>query len=321
MSYKYLCIIIAFWLSSCKQFEIVRITKLETTSLNLINNQIIASGKIIDIAERGISDYGFCYSENTIPTIQDNRISLNSTNKTGEFSAKIVGLNAFKTYKVRAYAIDNSNIIYGQTLQLIVYPTNLNETIDSVTIISSKLINIKGSVNGVGGINILDYGLCWSLNADPNPTILDNKINYGKLANDTIFYGVINNPILDTTYHIRAFIQVDATLFYYSTTQTARVNSLKITTGIPLIYDSNNISLNGYFNQLGADSIQEYGFCWSTTNTLPTLNDNKKNITSPPGYNIFTAQIPLVISNTYYIRTYAIVNGTVIYGNVQFKAF
>ena len=318
MSYKYLYFIFAFWLSSCKQFEIVRITKLETTSFNLINNQVIATGNIIDIAEGGILDYGFCYSENKIPTIQDNRISLNSTSKTGEFSVKLIGLNAFKTYKVRAYAIDNSNIIYGQTLQLIVNPTviNLNTHKD---IISSKLINLKGSINGVGGVNVLDYGLCWSLNADP--TILDTKVNFGNLANDTIFYGVINNPILDTTYHIRTFIQLDASTFYYSAQKTARVNSLKIITGIPLKYDSNSISLNGYFNQLGADSIQEYGFCWSTTNTLPTLNDNKKNITSPPGYNIFTAQIPLVISNTYYIRTYAIVNGTVIYGNVQFKAF
>ena len=54
---------------SCKQFEISRITKLETTSVTLSNNQVVASGNIIDIAESGISDYGFCYGENKIPSI------------------------------------------------------------------------------------------------------------------------------------------------------------------------------------------------------------------------------------------------------------
>ena len=319
MKYKYLFIIVAFWLSSCKQFEITRITKLETTSVTLNNNQVVASGNIIDLAESGISDYGFCYGENNIPSIQDNKISLNACNKTGEFSAKLIGLNAFKTYKVRAYAISNNNIIYGQTLQLIVNPTSINVSTDSVNIISSKLINLKGSVSGIGGINVLDYGICWSLNANPTP--LNFKVNYGILKSDTTFSGVINNPILDTTYRIRTFAQLDASTFYYSAEKTVRVNSLKIRTDILGLFDPQNIFLIGYFDRLGADPIQEFGFCWSTTNTLPTLNDNKKIVLTTPALGAFSAFLPFVSGNTYYSRTYAIVNGTVIYGNIQYKAF
>lgn len=319
MNYKYLGVIMAFWLTSCKQFEIALITKLETTSVTLNNNYVEAFGNIIDIAESGISDYGFCYSENTIPTIQDNRISLNSTSKTGEFSAKLVGLNAFKTYLVRAYAISNNNVKYGQTLKINVTVKGININTDTVKIISSKLINLKGSVNGIGGINILDYGMCWSLNA--NPTLLNFHQNFGVLKNDTTFNGEINNPILDTTYHIRTFAQLDASTLYYSAEKTVKVNSLKIRTDILGLFDPQNIFLIGFFDRLGADPIQEFGFCWSTTNSLPNLNDNKKIVLTTPALGAFSAFLPFVSGTTYYSRTYAIVNGIVIYGNVQFKAF
>jgi hypothetical protein len=319
MKYKHLYIIFAFCLFSCKQFEIARITKLETISVTLNNNYVEAIGNIIDVAENGISDYGFCYAENKIPTIQDSRISFNECNKTGEFSAKLVGLNAFKTYLVRAYAISNNNVKYGQTLQLNVTATGININTDSVNVINSKLINLKGSVNGIGGINILDFGMCWSLN--PNPTLLNYHVNFDNLNSDTTFNVVINNPILDTTYHIRTFAQLDANTFYYSPEKTIRVNSLKIRTYTLGLYDSQNISLNGFFDHLGADPIQEFGFCWSTTNSLPNLNDERKVVLNTPALGSFSTFVPFVNGNTYYSRAYAIVNGTVIYGNVQFKAF
>jgi hypothetical protein len=320
MKYKYLLFILAAWLASCKQLEIKRINKVETIKSVFYNNQIIAKGNIIDMEENGISDYGFCYAANTeIPTISNDRISLGTTNKTGEFSANLIGLQAFNVYHFRAYAISNNVVTYGNVFSTEVFPNSLNINLDSLNIISSKQINLTGSINGIGGLKVLDFGYDYSLQS--NPTIITNKQSFGKLQKDTVFNANFLNPIIDTTYYVKAFAQLSNSAYFYSAEKTIRVNSIKIRTNIFGIIDPQNILLIGYFDQLGADSIQEFGFCWSTTNTLPNLNDNKKSILAKPALGSFSTFIPFISGNTYYVRAYAIIDNKIIYGQVESKSF
>ena len=318
MKQKYLLFIFSVWFASCKQLEIKRINKVETIKSVFYNNQIIAKGNIVDLAENGISDYGFCYAANTeIPTIINDRISLGTTNKTGEFSANLIGLQAFNVYYFRAYAISNNVVTYGNVFSTEVFPGSLNIKLDSLNIISSKQINLTGSINEIGGLKVLDYGYYYTLQS--NPTILTNKQSFGKLQKDTVFNAKILNPIIDTTYYVKAYAQLSNSAYFSSAEKTVRVNSLKISTTSVYLDGNNKISMQGYFNSLGADPIQEYGFCYSTTNALPTYNDSKIVLNNPK-IGSFSATINLT-NETYFVRVYAIVEGKIIYGQVQSKSF
>jgi hypothetical protein len=318
MKYNYFFLIIALLFTSCKQLEIKRINKVETFKSIFYNNQIIAKGNIVDLDENGISDFGFCYAvNNDFPTINDNRISLGATNKTGEFSANLIGLQAFNVYYFRAYAISNNVITYGNVFSSEVFPNSLNINLDSLNILSSKQINLTGSINGIGGLKLLDFGYYYSFVS--NPSILSNKNSFGTLQKDTVFNATILNPIIDTTYYIKVFAQLSNSSYFSSAEKSVKVNSLKIFTTSVFLDGNNKISMLGYFNSLGADPIQEYGFCYSTTNALPTYNDSKIVLNNPK-IGSFSATINLT-NETYFVRVYAIVEGKIIYGQVLSKSF
>ncbi len=321
MKYKYLFIIFTLWIASCKRFEIKRINKVETIYSKFENNQIIAKGYIIDMDENGISDYGFCYAaNNSLPTINDDRISLGATKKLGEFSANLIGLQAFNVYHFRAYAISNNVVTYGNIIGTDVVPSMFNLKIDTLKVISSKEINLTGSINGIGEIKILDFGYNYSLQTNPN--LLTNKQSLGALKKDTVFSAKILNPIIDTTYYVKAYAQLSNSAYFHSAEKTVRVNSFKIRTGIVgEVIDEYKVFFIGYIDNLGADTIQEYGICYSTNTSFPTVNDNKLMVNKKPVIGAYSFTAPLVIGNTYFARAYAIIDNKIIYGQVESKSF
>lgn len=304
---------------SCKQLEIKHVIKIKTTLVKIENNEVLAIGNILDLGENEISDYGFCYAENKQPEITDSRISLNSTDKTGEFKANLIGLNANSRYSIRAYAVSNNKILYGNLLELIIVPNLMALNIDSVIIADSKSIFLKGSISGIGNIKIIDYGFCWS--NSPNPSIANYHYNFGNLLSDTNFETRIIKPFWDSVYYLKAFIKLDDKSIFYSPEKYATVKGLKIRTGNLILNDINSIYLIGYLDQIGNGVIQEYGFCWSLYNSFPDINENKKIISNKPEIAPFSSIIPLIKGKTYYSRAYAIIDGEVIYGNVQSKSF
>lgn len=319
MKNKYLFILFAIWFVSCKQLEIKRINKVETIYSKFANNQIIAKGNIIDMEENGISDYGFCYAaNNSFPTINDDRISLGATNKTGEFSAKLIGLQAFNVYHFRAYVISNNVVTYGKVYSTEVSPDVLNISLDSLNIISSKQINLSASFNGIGDLKILDFGYNYSLQTNPN--LLTNKQSLGALKKDTVFSAKILNPIIDTTYYVKAYAQLSNSAYFHSAEKTFRVSSIKFITDSISQIGSWGIGLYGTINRLGTDAIQEFGFCWSTNSSLPSVNDNREIIQNPKLGNILVS-INLINGLTYFTRMYAIIDNKIIYGQVESKSF
>ncbi|MFZ4798352.1 MAG: hypothetical protein ACOYMA_12720, partial [Bacteroidia bacterium] len=280
MKQKYLLIIFAILLTSCKQLEIKRINKVETIRSIFYNNQIIAKGNIIDMEENGITDYGFCYAaNNSFPTINDDRISLGKTNKTGEFSANLIGLQAFNVYHFRAYAISNNVVTYGNVFGTDVVPIMFNLKIDTLKVISSKEINLIGSINGIGGLKILDFGYDYSLFS--NAFAQTNKQSLGILNKDTVFSGKILNPVIDTTYYVKTYAQISDNSIFYSAEKTVRVSSIKFSTDTAVVTPLLSAKIYGLFQNLGADNIQEYGFCYASSTSFPTLNDAKLSYNNP----------------------------------------
>lgn len=72
----------------------------------------------------------------------------------------------------------------------------------------------------------------------------------------------------------------------------------------------------GTLSTLGVPTCSSYGFCWSSTNTLPTIADSKIDKGAANATGDFTASFAGLTPGTlYYARAYAINNAGIAYGN------
>jgi hypothetical protein len=92
-----------------------------STSLvtNITQTSAATGGNITDDGGSLVSERGVCWSTNPNPTITNNKVM--SGSGPGIFISIITGLASGNTYYVRAYAINNSGIAYGNQL---IFPTN-----------------------------------------------------------------------------------------------------------------------------------------------------------------------------------------------------
>jgi hypothetical protein len=312
-----LYIILLMQCFSCKRIDVSRITKIETLEVSFSNNQLIAKGNLIDASDAGISDYGFCFSDFPNPDMSKRVSSAGNSKTLGQFTDTLNDVFANKTYYVRTYAVSGSKVTYGEVKTIQTTPNSFNLLVDSISIANSYSFFVRGIISGVGSLRIINYGFCWAFKS--NPTRLDFQSQNGQWNGGDYIYADISNPILDTTFHIRAFAVLSDSTTLYSPEKTFIVPSLKIQTD-SISKQGGDISLFGSFLNVGVDPIQEYGFCYSMTTSLPNVNDSKATLSNPKN-GPFYSSIPLVSGNTYYVRSYAISNNKVIYGQVKSKAF
>ena len=62
-----------------------------------------------------VSDYGVCYSINTLPTVNDQKASRGGCSKSTDFTCQLSGLTPGIAYNVRAYAVCDGITYYGNT--------------------------------------------------------------------------------------------------------------------------------------------------------------------------------------------------------------
>lgn len=111
------------------------------TSVGITSAQ--SGGEIVDSGERNISGKGVCWSTMPSPTIQDDHTQ--NGNGDDAFIAQITGLNPNTIYHVRAYAVNDIGISYGESRTFTTVPLN---PVDSITDTRDgsvyKTINIGG---------------------------------------------------------------------------------------------------------------------------------------------------------------------------------
>ena len=160
-----------------------------------------SGGNITSDGGANVTERGVLYSSNrTVPIIMDPRTS--DGIGTGTFASSLVGLLSDLTYYVRAYAINNVGIGYGEvesfkTLQAILPTINTLE----VTEITPTTAISGGNLISDGGTSIYSCGVCWSTSV--GPTTSDNK------TTDSYSIGPYSSHIsglaANSTYYIRAY--------------------------------------------------------------------------------------------------------------------
>lgn len=149
-----------------------------------------------------ISVRGVCWTRaHSNPTISNDTTV--DGDGTGFYKSHLTGLVPNTTYKVRAYAINDLGVSYGQTktfktLREFTVPSVATSNVTSITSYSAI---IGGSITDDGGAYISERGVLWS--KEPNPSFVDSVIVIGNGSGNYSITIFDLEPL--TTYFLKAY--------------------------------------------------------------------------------------------------------------------
>jgi hypothetical protein len=263
-----------------------------------------SGGKYIRNKSQNISKKGLCWSTIGIPTVNSN--TTNNGFGSDDFSAVIDGLSGNTTYFLRAYAINNIGIGYGNLISIQTLVTKTAPQIETVA--PSTFLNFtnysavtRGNVISDGNDAVSARGTCWSIGS--NPTLVDSFTRDG--AGIGLFNSNLQNLLGNTTYYFRAYASNKKGTSYgnvYSF-KTNAVSLPSISTVFATNVTSDGASSGGVVLNNGGAVITSKGVCWGKVSN-PTIA-NSKTFDGSGNANFTSALTPLYPGITYYCRAYA----------------
>jgi prepilin-type N-terminal cleavage/methylation domain-containing protein len=264
------------------------------------------SGEVYSQGVSAVTERGFIYSTKTNSTLADADGHITSGSGIGEFTETISGLTLGTLYYIRAYATNSSGTSYG-TDESFATLSNLPtvETV-SATAQSSSSAEASGNIIDDGGAIILERGVVYSTNA--NPEITDIKIpDYNSASAFTISITELSQA---TTYHVRAYAINGAGIDYGDdisfTTSSSGAVEPTVTTNDPVSnIQATTATSGGNVTSNGSASVTERGIVYSTS-TSPNTTTGTKVTDASGGTGSFTSNLSgLSPGTTYHIRAYA----------------
>jgi uncharacterized protein (TIGR02145 family) len=157
-----------------------------------------------------VTQHGHCWSSVTATPTTENgsSSSLGSRDSTGNYQSQLVSLSENTLYYVRAYATNNAETVYGDTISFTTLSISLPVvTTGTVTNITSSSATVSATLNslGTGASSVTQYGHCWS-SVTITPTI-ENDYTSSLGSKDTT--GDYQSQLIglseNTLYYVRAY--------------------------------------------------------------------------------------------------------------------
>lgn len=310
--YYILCVMC---LLACEQEEKISLATIFTNEVtNITQTTAKSGGNITNDGNGEITSRGVVWGKTTNPTTEENLGLIMNVPDIGQYTSEITGLTRNTTYYVRAYATNRAGVAYGNELQFITEGEPAAIATAAISNITATSASGGGNITDDGGAEITDRGIVWD--TSENPTI---EYNVGFTSNGEgtgSFTSELSNLDPDTEYFIRAYSISNLGINYgnqvnfktYDGTilvTTNDVNHITFTTaqcGGNIIFD-------------GGSTITVKGVVWSTSEE-PTIEENIGMTSDGMGSGSFTSNITGINPETnYYIRSYAINDFGVSYGN------
>lgn len=173
---------------------------------NVTTTSATATGRITSLGNVAeITEHGHVWATSPQPTVSScAHTSLGKATSAREFSSDVTGLSAGTKYYIRAYATNSEGTAYGDD---VTFTTKDYEapsvSIGKVSDIQKNSFSISGEIKSTGGIELSDYGHCWS--TSQNPTTSDSRTSLGSRSAEGSFSSDVTNLAEGTTYYVRAY--------------------------------------------------------------------------------------------------------------------
>lgn len=255
-----------------------------------------------DVKQEGssvVTARGVCWSTTQDPTVDDNHTT--DGEGLGEFISNITGLAAGVTYYVRAYAINNDGLSYGNVASFTTkaLPVVVTKEVGDVTDEGAMVV---GEVTSDGGEDVTERGVCWSINQ--NPTTADSHIVKG--SGEGTFTSHLTELQSSTTYYVRAYAtNIIGTQYGSQVAFTTLKEATLPTVTTDDIHDIEEVTAvsGGNVVDNGGAEVTSRGVCWSTSPN-PTTNDHRTIDGTGTG-SFVSLLTSLELNTTYYLRAYA----------------
>lgn len=167
---------------------------------DILTTSAIVTGSITSDGGAYISECGIVYNTSGDPTISNNKVL--TSERSGTFQCNLTDLQDQSTYYVRAYAINEKGVAYGEeksfTTQALSLPT---VSLSSIANISYTSAIVTGEVSDDGKSIVSERGVVYS--TLQNPTTSDYIVQCGSGLGT--FTCDLKNLDDNTTYYIRVY--------------------------------------------------------------------------------------------------------------------
>lgn len=146
-----------------------------------ITASTVVSGCSVQVRQGlSLTKIGICYSTSANPTAEDSQLSSDAWNE--PFVKTLTGLSPNTTYHVRAFALRGLEYYYGEDKAFTTLadnggggngggsnnPTLPTVTTSQITDITQNTAQCGGNVTNDGGATVMERGICWGTNHEPN---------------------------------------------------------------------------------------------------------------------------------------------------------
>ena len=291
----------------------------DPTNISVSSGTATFKGTIKYEGDPVYTERGFVYGHSHNPTVEDDTKKEVAGYGEGAFSIKVTELEINTIYYIRAYAINEAGIGYGNEVMLdfnAVKPIVYTKEVTNVSI-EGGMATFNGSIESVGDPAYTERGFVYA--TVHNPTVEDDTKKVVSGTGTGAFFVNITDLAMNNIYYIRAYaINSQGTTYG----EEVKLNFSQIfpvvTTKAVSDMEDTTATFNGIIEKIGDPSYTERGFIYGKM-PVPTIDDaNALTITaSGTGYGAFAHSVNnLETGATYYVRAYAKVGTIFVYGEV-----
>lgn len=266
----------------------------EELTVKLISLPVVGAVERIDpetntfrsvVMENGgseITKKGFCWNRSGNPSVTDHIVTADKN-----FVATVADMEA-GTYYIRAFAVNEAGIGYGEELSISIHVMTVPE-LGAVRIVDKETYMLTCTVLNSGGSKVTGNGFCWSMHDYPD--LSDNILPAGEE-----FVAALGE-LPPGVYYIRGYATNKVGTGY---SRTFRLDTRTIPEiGEVETIDKATHTYRAKVINKGGGQVTSWGFCWNTTGN-PHIQDHIVQADSD-----FTVTLGELLPGVYYVRAYA----------------
>lgn len=180
--------------------------------------------------------------------------------------------------------------------------------IRGLTYFVATSLTLSATIEFDGGSEITERGFCYS-SRNEMPNINNDKVVAE--GNSYNFSAKLDGLLENTTYYVRAYaVNSKGVAYSDAVVFTTKAITLPEVSMAKCLYYKGKLMAWASLENIGGDTLAtEYGFCYSSTSSEPTINDSKVVATWTDdnyNYNFSAKANGFKVGTSYYVRAYAI---------------